>query len=297
METARRWVQTLFFFLSNGYWGFPVSRNIYQGPLKALCSPGLNCYSCPAATTACPIGALQQLLLGIRLSLDTAQYYLGLSVLGAMGLLGALCGRFVCGWVCPFGLIQELLHRVPSPKYGVWPALRWLKYVMLIGPVLLLPLLVVNEFGLGYPWFCKFVCPAGTLEAGLPMIFLQPDLRTTIGWLFYNKLVILIAVLGWSVFASRPFCRTLCPLGAFYGLFNRHSLVKMYLDREACNDCGACHHVCPVGLRFNENPESPECIRCLRCMTMACPRQAIGIDIAGGRFLPAAAGRGAAKTA
>ena len=73
METLRKWIQVLWFFLTNGFWGFPVSGTLYQGPLKVLCSPGLNCYSCPAATTFCPIGSLQQLLMGVRVSLQAGQ--------------------------------------------------------------------------------------------------------------------------------------------------------------------------------------------------------------------------------
>lgn len=281
METARKLVQTLWIFLVNGFWGFPWTRNIYQGPLKVVCSPGLNCYSCPAATTYCPLGNLQQLLLGIRFSLETGNYYVGTFVVGTMGLLGASLGRFICGWACPFGLVQELLYKIPSRKVGVPKILTWLKYAFLALFVVILPLVVVDEFGLGAPWFCKYVCPAGTLEAGIPMVLLQPELRTTIGWLFWNKIAILLLFVGWSVAASRPFCRTTCPLGAFYGLFNRHRLIRLRLNEENCTRCGACHRVCPMGINFNETPYSPECISCLKCMTQACTYGAISVEVAG----------------
>ena len=281
METVRKWVQTIWIFLVNGFWGFPITQNIYQGPLKVVCSPGLNCYSCPAATTYCPLGSLQQLLLGIRFSLETGSYYVGTYVIGSMGLLGAAFGRFICGWACPFGLIQELLNKIPSPKYRVPSQLNWFKYGFLALFVVLFPLLLVDEFGLGSPWFCKYVCPAGTLEAGIPMLLLQPDLRTTIGWLFYNKVILLIAFIGWSVVSSRPFCRTTCPLGAFYGLFNRHRLIKLKHNQEKCTECEACHRVCPMEIKFNETPDSSECISCMKCMTKACTYGAISVEIAG----------------
>ena len=280
MNQLRIWVQALFFLMTNGYWNFPVSRTIYKGPLKVVCSPGLNCYSCPAATTYCLIGALQQLLGGIRMAIETGQFYIGLYVIGTMGVIGGFVGRMVCGWACPFGLFQELLYKIPTPKFGIWPVLRYVKYGLLVFMVILLPLFAVDPFGTGDPWFCKYVCPAGTLEAGLPLIMLQPALRANLGLLFSLKVVILIFFIVWAVMASRPFCRTACPLGAFYALFNRVKLVKLSLDLNRCNHCEACHGVCPMDVRFNESPDDRECISCLACRS-ECKQQAINIEIGG----------------
>ncbi len=281
MQYIRKWVQVLWIFLTNGYWGFPFSGTLYQGPLKVLCSPGLNCYSCPAATTFCPIGSLQQLFVGIRLSLQAGHLYLGSYVVGCMGLLGTLCGRMICGWACPFGLFQEMLYRIPTPKYAVPKVLRWGKYLCLLVFVIVLPLTVLDSFGMGKPWFCKYICPAGTLEAGIPMLLLVPDLRSVPGFLYIQKLTVLLAFILWSIASSRPFCRTACPLGAFYGLFNRLSLIRLKFNKDTCTKCGACHTVCPVGLHFNETPNSGECIRCLRCSTEACHFNAISLELAG----------------
>jgi len=181
MDLVRKWVQALFFLFTNGYWNFPVTRGIYQGPLKVVCSPGLNCYSCPAATTYCPLGALQQLLAGIRMALESGQFFVGFYVVGTMGVIGSFAGRMVCGWACPFGLFQELLFKIPSPKFDVWRPLRYIKYALLVFMVILLPLFAVDEYGLGLPWFCKYLCPAGTLEAGIPMLIIQPGLRANLG--------------------------------------------------------------------------------------------------------------------
>ncbi|MFA6284596.1 MAG: 4Fe-4S binding protein [Desulfurivibrionaceae bacterium] len=281
MERVRKWVQVIVGFLTNSSWSFPFTNTIYQGPLKVICAPGLNCYSCPAATTYCPMGSIQQLLGGLRFALENSQYYFGFSVLGSIGVLGGLFGRLICGWACPFGFIQELLHKVPSRKFGIPRLLSHGKYMFLLLFVVVLPLVLVDEFGTGHPWFCKFVCPAGTLEAGLPMLFLQPNLRNTIGLLFLNKFVIMILFLTWAVFSSRPFCRTACPLGAFYALFSRVRLIKLRLDEAKCTNCKACHHVCPMGVKFNESPDDPECITCLACMNKACKFDAISLEIGG----------------
>ncbi len=281
METLRKWIQFFSIFAVNGFWGFPVTRNIYQGPLKVICSPGLNCYSCPASTTYCPLGSIQQLLLGIRFSLETGSMYIGTYVFGSIGMIGAVLGRFVCGWFCPFGLFQEMLYKIPSAKWAIPKLLNYGKYVFLALFVVILPLFMVDEFGFGAPWFCKYVCPAGTLEAGIPMLILQPELKSTIGWLYWNKIGILLLFVIWSVVSSRPFCRTTCPLGAFYSFFNKHRLIRLKHNEEKCTRCGACHKVCPMEINFNETPYSPECISCMRCMTQACTYGAISLDVAG----------------
>lgn len=281
MDSIRRWIQGIFALVINANWAFPFTRTIYQGPMKVLCSPGLNCYSCPASTTYCPIGSLQSLLGGIRLAMANGEHFFGITVLGTMGLIGAMLGRMACGWLCPFGFFQELLHRIPSRKFPIPRALNYGKYAVLFGVVVAMPLLLVDEFGGSSPYFCKFICPAGTLEAGIPLLLMQPNLRTTVGLLFSNKLAILLLMIGLSIVASRPFCRTLCPLGAFYGLFSRFRLVKLRLDPGRCTNCKACHQVCPMGVQFNENPDDAECISCLACMNKACRFDAICLEVGG----------------
>ncbi len=281
MESIRKLVQLVAAILTNSYLLFPWTKNIYQGPLKIICSPGLNCYSCPAATTYCPIGAIQQLLLGIRFSLETGAFFFSAYVVGSIGLIATATGRITCGWLCPFGMIQELLHKIPLfKKSEVYSFLRYGKYVMLILFVFIFPLLLTNEWGMGKPWFCKYVCPAGTLEAGLPMLLIQPDLRATLGYLFYNKLFWMFVFLIWSIKSSRPFCKTACPLGGFYGTFNGFAVIKLDLVESLCTDCGACAKVCPMGIQFNKSEGSKECIMCMRCMNEACNFGAIQLSFA-----------------
>jgi ferredoxin len=172
------------------------------------------------------------------------------------------------------------MYKIPSPKFGIYKPLTWIKYVVLALFVIILPLVIVDEFGIGSTWFCKYICPAGTLEAGIPLMFLRPELQDLIGGLFFNKLTILILLLIWMVFTSRPFCRTLCPLGAIYSLFNKVSLFTMRWDKEACTHCRACETVCPMGVKFYETPNSLECIRCLKCY-QACKFDAISFGVKG----------------
>ncbi len=269
--SLRTWVQICFTALTNGYASGFINGKIYQGPTKKICLPGLNCYSCPGALGACPIGSLQAVL-GDR------NYNFAFYVVGFLMLVGALAGRFVCGWLCPFGLVQDLLHKIPFPKkLKKLPGdriLKFLKYVILAGFVIILPMTVLDIVGQGSPWFCKYICPSGTLFAGIPLIAANPPLQAVLGWLFTWKFVILAVLLILSVIVFRPFCRYLCPLGAIYGLFNPVALYRFKIDEHKCTDCGACQRACPVDIKVNKTPNSPECIRCGKCKA-SCPHGAI----------------------
>lgn len=280
MERFRRWSQIVFAILGNSYWLFPWRTPIYQGPAKGVCFPGLNCYSCPAATMACPLGALQNSLASLRPSLQVGELHFGSYVLGTLGMVGSLVGRLPCGWLCPFGLIQDWFFRIPGPKYRLWRPLRRLPYVFLVAFVILLPLFLVDSLGYGTTWFCKFVCPAGTLEAGLPLLWLEAGVRRTVGWLFVHKVLMMVIVLVWSMVTIRPFCRSICPLGAIYGLFNRASLLRLRFHPDRCVECGACRILCPASLSFFDGMDdlnSGACIRCLRCYS-ECPVHAISLE-------------------
>lgn len=266
---ARLLVQFGFTALTNANLSGFIRGGIYQGPLKSLCLPGLNCYSCPGALGACPMGALQAVLAGR--SCDFSFY-----VAGFLMVVGVLAGRLVCGWLCPFGLVQELLHRLPGKKLRTIPGDRWLKklrYGVLLVLVLGLPALVKDAAGLGSPWFCRWLCPSGTLMGGLPLMIANPGLLAA-GWLFSWKMLVLLILLVLSVFLFRPFCRWLCPLGAVYGLFNPLSLFRYRVDPEACVRCGQCQTACGLDIPVYEKANSPDCIRCGKCIG-SCPTNAI----------------------
>ena len=237
---------------------------IFQGKSKLLCVPGLNCYSCPGALGACPIGSLQAAL-GQRTGRFPAY------VLGTLLLFGVLLGRLVCGYLCPFGLLQDLLARVPLPKLKV-P--RWLDRPLRYGKYAVLVLLVALALLMSEPVFCKYLCPAGLLEAGLPLTSLNPSFAALRGPLFYLKLGILVVIVLLALFVARPFCKYLCPLGAFYGLFNGVGFYRLQVTEEKCVHCGRCAAACPMDVDVVHHPNSPECIRCGRCLD-ACPRDAL----------------------
>ena len=264
-------VQLAFTALTNGYAAGFAKGSIYKGPGKFICLPGLNCYSCPGALGSCPLGSLQAVI-------GSRSYRFSFYIAGFLLLFGALFGRLVCGWLCPFGLVQDLLYKIPFvKKLRRLPGDRWLKYlkyVILAGFVIVLPLTVLDIVGQGQPWFCKYICPSGTLFAGIPLIASNPPLRAALGWLFTWKAAILAALLLLSLLVYRPFCRYLCPLGAIYGLFNPAALYRFRIDKEKCTGCGACQKACKLDIPIHQTPNSPECIRCGDCRR-ACPHGAI----------------------
>ena len=271
MKHLRLIVQACFAALTNGYARGFLEGKIYTGPLKQLCVPGLNCYSCPGAVGSCPIGALQAVL-------GSRGRQFSFYVIGFLVAVGALCGRFVCGWLCPFGLVQDLLHKIPFPKKRkLLPGdryLKYLRYLVLAVLVILLPLTVLDLVGQGSPWYCKYVCPSGTLFAGIPLVLMNEELQSSLGWLFNWKLGLLVVILLLSVWSYRPFCRYLCPLGAIYGIFNPIAFYRYEVDKEKCINCGACTRACGFELKPNLNPNSSECIRCGDCIR-ACPKGAL----------------------
>ena len=243
--------------------------SLYQGAGKTVCVPGLNCYSCPAASGACPIGAFQAVVGSSKFSFS---YY----ITGFLILLGVLLGRFICGFLCPFGWFQELLHKIPTKKLSTkkLKPLTYLKYAVLLVMVLLLPAFLVNDVGMGDPFFCKYLCPQGVLEGAIPLSLANSGIRAALGKLFTWKFSILLSVIVLSVLFYRPFCKWLCPLGAFYALFNRVSLFQMKVDKSKCVSCGKCARACKMDVDVTKTPNHTECIRCGMCIR-ACPTNAV----------------------
>ena len=237
---------------------FLVLNSYFLPWLKRIPCLSLNCHACPLAVFGCPIGALQHFG-----SIHHFPFY----TLGILGIVGSLVGRLQCAWFCPFGFLQELLYKAKVPKLSLGNNWSWIRYLVLVILVGLIPFFTMES------WFCK-LCPAGALEAGIPLILIEPELQQQIGWLFGLKIAILISFLSWMLFTKRPFCRFVCPLGAIYSLFNRFSALHLKVDQAKCEKCNLCQQVCPMDIRIYENPDSTQCIRCLECIE-ACPLGAI----------------------
>jgi len=242
--------------LGNSYFASAFTKFVNINSLKGICVPVLNCYSCPSALFSCPIGTLQHFA-----AIQTIPFYL----LGWIGLIGMAVGRMACGWVCPFGFLQDLMHKVSSPKYKVPVFLSYLKYVILIFLVVFVP------YKTGEVWFSK-LCPAGNLTAALPWALWDPvnfatGQRVLVHepkGIFYVALFILAGFLIWFVLSKRPFCKVACPMGALFSFFNRYSVIRLEVSPR-CDGCQICQTNCPMDLTLPEEVDSKECIRCLEC--------------------------------
>ena len=271
MARFRGWIQAGATLLTNLHLPNFLKGGLYQGAGKTVCLPGLNCYSCPAAAGACPIGAYQAVV-------GSSKFRFSYYITGFLLLVGVLLGRFLCGFLCPFGWFQELLHKIPTKKRSTkkLKPLTYLKYAVLLGMVCLMPALLVNDVGMGDPFFCKYLCPQGVLEGAIPLSLVHSGIRAALGALFTWKCSILLGVVVLSVVFYRPFCKWLCPLGAIYALLNKVSLFQMKVDKHKCISCGKCAQACKMDVDVTQTPNHTECIRCGMCVR-ACPTNAVRV--------------------
>ena len=244
-------IQAAVALLSNIHLPNFFKGKIYQGNGKTVCVPGLNCYSCPAAAGACPIGAFQSVVGSSKFNFS---YY----ITGFFILLGVILGRFIA--------------RLKP--------LRYLKYVILVVFVILLPIFVTNPIGMGDPFFCKYICPQGVLEGAIPLSLFNAGIRSALGRLFTFKSIILITVVVLSILFYRPFCKWICPLGAIYSLFNKVSLTGIEVEKTKCIGCGQCTKACGMDVNILRTQNHPECILCGACIK-ACPKDALHYQFAG----------------
>lgn len=232
------------------------------GPeFKAVCLPVLSCHSCALAWFACPIGVF------VHYSGYHVFPYLAL---GSVLLMGVLAGRLLCGWVCPFGLLQDLLYKVPGRKLVLPRWTRAVKYAVLV----LLVFAVPFAFGEQTAWsFCRF-CPASALQVTIPSLVAGGP-GMTVGTA--AKLAILVVVLVLVVLSSRAFCKVLCPIGALLAPLNLLSFWRVKAPTASCRSCSMCDRACPTDsvpsrrmLPGTDPSRATECVVCHDCQRV-CP--------------------------
>jgi polyferredoxin len=239
----RLWVQTGFLIL----WLDPLALRMHN-----ICGPVFHCYACPLATFACPIGVIAQF---------SALHMFPFIAVGLLILIGASIGSILCGWICPFGLLQDLAAKVPTPRFSIPGWMGYFRYIMLAGTVILIPYF----FGEYHPLFICKICPAGGIEAAVPNVITAAVKGEKILWPNVIKISIIIVFIIAIFFTIRPWCRVLCPLGAIFGFFNRFSVLSMDLKEHQCTQCGRCRTLCSYNGQPDKDPNSDNCLRCLEC--------------------------------
>jgi ferredoxin-type protein NapH len=249
---ARPWVQLAFLPV----WLMPIAA------LRGVPSCVFHCYACPLASAACPIGLAAS---------GAALHLLPLLTIGAVLLVGALVGSLICGWVCPFGFVQDLFARIPTPKFRLPNWTHHGRYLVLVGLVIVGPILL-GKSSENWAFICN-VCPVGAAEAGLPrMLMGQVPWSNAINW----KYLILAVLVVLMLFTHRPWCKMLCPLGGVLALFNRFSVFHLRFDGDACGQCNTCRSRCAMGVAVEEAVNTNGCVRCMACTECGAIEPAIG---------------------
>lgn len=195
----------------------------------------------------------------------------------AIIVLALVGGRFFCGWICPFGALNDYINslgrRILGKSFEVPPylnrSLGYVKYLILIyilGSKLLMGSCPLANFD---PWLAFFNLP------GLP---------DTLGDIPFAFVVLLLVSIG-AFFISRFYCRYLCPLAALQAILAGTGFVQ-FKERAAvsakhCGNCRVCSLRCPVDLKLREVEivASPECINCMNCVGEACPRGSKAFEV------------------
>lgn len=264
LQLKRLFSQILLFFSANlGPIGFKTG----------FCYPFFYCNSCPAATSACPLRAIEQSM--YHGSFKWRLFFYPILILGFFGVTS---GRSVCGWFCPIGLLQRSTGKIARKfkKYAFFkklgslsiePYFRYLKYLILVGLVIGTTALIGFMF--------TDVCPVGVLTGTIPTLILYPG-KFMPNQFFWVALVIFILFLILIFTVERGWCRYFCPIGALLAPFNKISFLQVArapqeIFEKECLHCNACSNVCPMGIDVPNMERDPECILCGKCIDV-CPK-------------------------
>jgi len=247
----RLYVQLTFLLL----WLDPLNLRLHN-----ICGAVFHCHSCPLALFACPIGVIANF---------NALHIFPFVAAGLLVLVAAFVGSLLCGWACPFGLLQDLAAKISRPRFNLPNWTSYFRYIVLALTVVFIPAFFGTDSGL---FICRF-CPAGALESALPLIGKKILAGNEFVWMNPIKTAVLIMFLVAIFLVKRPWCRLLCPLGAIFSLFNRFSFIGLSVDRQKCNACGKCHSLCDLAIDPHSSPNNLACIRCFECTK--CPTNAV----------------------
>lgn len=218
-------------------------------------------YICPI----CGVTSIYQFLTSSTLFVVKLRSTLGI-VIGAVIIASVLLGPVICGFVCPFGAVQDFTAKIGKKifkrKYNnfipkkVHDKLKYLRYVMLITAFMLTGVS-------GGVMLLEKINP----YHGFLSIF-----KETVSITGLSVLAFVIVV---SLFEQRPWCKYLCPYGAFLGLFNKIKVFRIVRKKSTCIGCRKCSRQCPMKINVHEADEVREfgCISCMECVNdNVCPK-------------------------
>jgi polyferredoxin len=257
LTVKRRLVQVLAAIL--------LTSNFAGAGLGNACIPILYCEACALTWLGCPIG-----IMASAIAFHEIPWLILAIVFGS----ALVVGRWFCGWICPSGLVQDWLYKIPSRKIEIPRWTRFIKYAVLLGPVIA----IAYYFTKDNPYFFCSWCPTATASVVIPQAIQFRELEFDWGLL---RLAILVLVIILAVMNHRSFCKVLCPVGAMVSLTSRLSWLAIRLDAERCKRCKTCDKECPMDVQVESRKDSgdpinsdPECVNCLTCESV-CAKEAI----------------------
>ncbi len=185
--------------------------------------------------------------------------------------LTAVVGNFYCGWVCPFGTLQEFLGKAGSKivkkKIRPSPALaNYLKY----SKYLIYFIIVLN----GFLGFAGSFSDTASFNGNFSFMSITAMLASSAALTAVSSLalVYLLLYLVAALFVDRPFCNYFCPDSIKYNLTSFLRLVSVKRDEEKCVHCKKCDNSCPMQIDISTAVKlrSANCINCMLCIS-ACP--------------------------
>lgn len=222
-------------------------------------------------------------------------------------IVGVLIGKSMCGWVCPFGFVQDLVGFMRRKQSEVSPRTHknmvYVKYFVL-GITLFISITysaailygVGGSYGSALGIFANApftsLSPAETLFATLPKAVQDFSNAVSVGQvnilsgiyratgLLWVQIFILGCVLVFAAYIPRGWCRYFCPHGAIMATLNNFSFIGLHRDPVKCvkGECRLCVEVCPMRVPILDLPwekfSHSECIYCMKCVD-ACPDRAI----------------------
>ncbi len=242
------------------------SSGVYL-PSDQACVPGLNCQYCRYSAAGCPLGITQQAFAGGFTAIAWKTW-------GIFALFALLFGRMICGWACPIGFFQDLLDKVPLPKIPksrITCCLSYLKYIISAVFIIGLPFYTGHFTPRGMTAFCAKICPGNLMEAVILPNLMRGNWNNLALALDNSKFAGIMLLLTAMLVIYRPFCRFICPLGAFYGFFNKFALLGMKVEHNKCLNCHTCVRQCKMDIK---RVGDHECIGCGKCIA-GCPANAI----------------------